>query len=141
MKISQKVNYACLAMLELAVRAEEPHPVPIKTIADAHKLKPRFLVQILLQLKTAGHVVSVRGASGGYHLSRSPEDINLSHVLEAFGYKPEEAPNIESDMPTARVLAATWRELQAEEQRLLQQHTLADLVQQAQEPANLNYQI
>lgn len=128
-------------MLELAAHSEDSQPVPIKAIADAHKLKPRFLVQILLQLKTAGHVVSVRGASGGYRLSRSPEEINLSHVLEAVGYKPEDAPRLESELSTARVLECTWREIQAEELRLLQQRTLADLVEQAQQPVNLTYQI
>ena len=70
MRISAKAEYACVAMLELAANYAEPQPVRIKTIAEAQGIPPYFLVQILLQLKTAGLVVSVRGASGGYQLAR-----------------------------------------------------------------------
>ena len=60
MRISAKAEYACIAMIELATSHGEPQPVRIKTIADNHGIPQRFLVQILLQLKGAGLVVSVR---------------------------------------------------------------------------------
>ena len=78
MRISAKAEYACVAMLELAANYGEPQPVRIKAIADAQGIPQRFLVQILLQLKTAGLVASVRGASGGYQLARPPETISLA---------------------------------------------------------------
>src|SRR5687767_7381379 len=83
MRISAKAEYACAAMLELAASHGSPQPVSIKAIADAHGLKARFLVQILIQLKTAGLVASVRGASGGYQLARAPEMITLAQVINA----------------------------------------------------------
>ncbi len=60
MRISAKAEYACIAMIELATSHGEPQPVRIKAIADNHGIPQRFLVQILLQLKGAGLVVSVR---------------------------------------------------------------------------------
>ena len=77
MRISAKAEYACAAMLELAASYGEPQPMRIKAIADAQDISARFLVQILLQLKTAGLVASVRGAAGGYQLARSPEAIGI----------------------------------------------------------------
>src|SRR5262249_59816083 len=83
MRISAKAEYACVAMLELAANYHEPQPVRIKAIADAQGIPQRFLVQILLQLKTAGLVASVRGAAGGYQLARPPESISLAEVIAA----------------------------------------------------------
>src|SRR5947209_4513809 len=78
---SGKAEYACIAMLELAVRRSDPNPVRLKAIADMHNIPKRFLVQILLQLKAAGLVASTRGASGGYHLGRQPEVITLGDII------------------------------------------------------------
>ena len=73
MFLSAKAEYASLAMLELAVQYGDPRPVRLADLADKHGIPQRFLVQILLQLKGAGLVSSVRGAAGGYQLARPPE--------------------------------------------------------------------
>ena len=70
MKISAKAEYACLAVLALARHKPGEPPMRIREIAEAHGIPERYLVQILLQLKGAGLVTSVRGASGGYRLAR-----------------------------------------------------------------------
>src|SRR5581483_178249 len=83
MRVSAKAEYACVAMLELALNYRDPQPVRIKSIADAQGIPQRFLVQILLQLKTAGLVASVRGAAGGYQLARPPHAITLAEIIAA----------------------------------------------------------
>src|SRR5258708_1305335 len=88
MRVSAKAEYACVAMLELAANHSAPQPVRIKAIADAHGIPSRFLVQILLQLKGAGLVVSTRGAAGGYHLARPPEQISLANVINVIDRVP-----------------------------------------------------
>ena len=65
MFLSAKAEYACLALLELAVRHGQPKPIRLSEVAEKHGLKKPFLVQILLQLKGAGLVASTRGATGG----------------------------------------------------------------------------
>ena len=67
---SAKVDYACTAMLELAIHHPDPSPVSLKAIYATHGISQRFLVQIFLQLRAAGLVSSTRGAAGGYHLTR-----------------------------------------------------------------------
>ena len=87
MIVSAKTEYACIAVLELAARHVRGEPVRIREIAAAHAIPSRFLVQILLQLKSAGIVQSIRGAAGGYQLAREPDDITL--LAARFGPEPE----------------------------------------------------
>ena len=82
MKISAKTEYACVAMLELALQYKSGEPVRIRKIGERHHVPPRFLVQILLQLKGAGLVASVRGAAGGYQLLKPPEEISLGQIMD-----------------------------------------------------------
>ena len=81
--LSAKTEYACIAVLDLALHHEQGDPVRIRSIADNHGIPSRFLVQILLQLKAAGIVSSIRGASGGYRLAKDPQDISLAEVMTA----------------------------------------------------------
>jgi Rrf2 family protein len=144
MRISAKGEYACVAMLELAANYGEPQPLPIKAIAEAQSIPQNFLVQILLQLKTAQLVVSVRGASGGYQLARPPEEITLADIINAIddrGTTPRSALTKGRLSPAVSVVLGIWQEVQAEEQRALQRVTLAELVRRIQEDHALSYQI
>jgi Rrf2 family protein len=142
MKVSAKAQYACYAMLQLASSYAERQPVRVKAIADAHGIPQRFLVQILLQLKGAGLVASVRGASGGYQLARPPDMISLAEVVNTIDRTPESPTLV--DVPTSplvRAVRAVWHDIHAEEQRLLAEVTLAELVRRAREDSPLSYQI
>jgi Rrf2 family protein len=143
MKISAKAEYACVAMLELAANYKEPQPVRVKAIAEAHGIPQRFLVQILLQLKSAGLVVSLRGALGGYQLSRSPETISLADVLNAMDREPAVRPSLFPlrASPAVEALHGVWKEIQAAQRRLLAEHSLAELVRRSQQSNALSYQI
>src|SRR5687767_8530801 len=81
MRVSHKAEYACLAVLELALRQGDPQPVPVKLIAETHGIPARYLMQILLHLKGGGIVVSMRGAAGGYQLAMPAEEITLAEIL------------------------------------------------------------
>jgi Rrf2 family transcriptional regulator, cysteine metabolism repressor len=145
MRISAKAEYACLAMLELAASYRSPHPSRIKAIADAHSMPQRFLVQILLNLKTAGLVASVRGAAGGYQLTRAPENITLGQVINAIDEPPSRTDYALAKLgvPTAasETLLRVWNEVQAEERRLLDGLTLAELLRRSARSDALLYQI
>ena len=142
MRVSAKAEYACRAMLELAANYGEPQPVRVKAIADAHGIPQRFLVQILLQLKTAGLVASVRGAAGGYQLARAPAEISLADVINAIDREPPARPSAPGrDSAVVQAVYSVWKEIQAEEQRILEERTLAELVRRTQETNALSYQI
>ena len=82
MKISVKTKYACVAVLELAANYGSGGPVPIRRIAAKHGIPDRFLVQILLELKAAGLVASIRGAAGECQLARPPAEVSLGLDFE-----------------------------------------------------------
>ena len=82
MRISAKGEYAIKAVLDLALRGGEGL-VPIQDIAVRQAIPQRYLEHVLLALKRAGVLGSKRGASGGYHLSRPPEEISVGDVLRA----------------------------------------------------------
>lgn len=146
MRISAKAEYACVAMLELAASYADNQPVRIKAIADAQGVPQRFLVQILLQLKTAGLVASVRGASGGYQLARPPESVSLAAVINAIddrtlGVRGDRSGPKLNRTPAVDALMSVWKEIQAEEQRLLENLSLAELIRRTQLTNALSYQI
>lgn len=80
MKISQKGLYALQALMMLA-RHYKKGAVKIREIAYEENLPEKFLELILLELKNARMVESVRGAHGGYRLRRPPSEIFLSEVI------------------------------------------------------------
>lgn len=80
MKISQKGLYALQAMMTLARRYDQG-AIKIRDIAAESDLPEKFLELILLELKNARIVDSVRGARGGYQLRRNPAEIPLSDII------------------------------------------------------------
>jgi Rrf2 family cysteine metabolism transcriptional repressor len=142
MKVSAKAEYACVAMLELAMHERDAQRLRVKAISDAQGIPLRFLVQILLQLKGAGLVASTRGASGGYQLARPPEQISLADVINVIDRTPPPRPDPAlASSAAVQAIRAVWQEVQAEEQRLLEEATLADLVRRLQQSSALSYQI
>jgi Rrf2 family protein len=80
MKISQKGLYALQAMIMLA-RNQNQGAIRVREIASEEDLPQKFLELILLELKNARIVESVRGAKGGYRLRRDPTDIRVSEIV------------------------------------------------------------
>ena len=127
MKISAKAEYACLAVLALARHEQGAPPMRIREIAEANGIPERYLVQILLRLKRAGLVTSVRGASGGYRLARPAAQISLREVLAAID-GPEDPPR-EAGGPVARALAVVWEDVRAAERAVLDRTSIAQVAE------------
>jgi Rrf2 family protein len=144
MKISAKTEYACIAMLELASRYGSGEPVRIRKIAERHKVPPRFLVQILLQLKGAGLVASTRGAAGGYHLLKSPDNVSLGEVMDVIegvsegnGHTSSASP----DSPAVKALLSAWQDINRVEREMLHGISFAQLLERAREQDEQIYYI
>ena len=83
MRISQKLDYACRAMAQLAKRHDGRTITRLDELAQREAVSANFLVQILNDLRRAGLVESRRGKSGGYMLARKPDTIHLREIVEA----------------------------------------------------------
>ena len=82
-RVSTRGDYACRALLSLALRGSETGPTSVRDIAERTALPQPYLEQILLALKGAGLVRSKRGVGGGYVLARPAEEILLSEIVSA----------------------------------------------------------
>jgi Rrf2 family protein len=83
LKISQKLEYAMRAMIELATRRDGGVLVPAREIATAQQIPLRFLEQQLGALHKAGLVESFRGAGGGCRLAGDPARITVAQIADA----------------------------------------------------------
>jgi Rrf2 family protein len=68
-------------MLDLAMNDKDEQNVTIKSISERQEISNKYLEQIITVLSRAGFVKSVRGAQGGYKLSRAPEDYTVGEIL------------------------------------------------------------
>jgi len=124
MKITARVEYAVLALFELALKASGL-PVQAREISEAQGIPLRFLEQILIQLKKAGLVRSVRGAAGGYLLGKPASDMSLRDVVEAV---EGELTLLDPRLPPESIVSLVWREIEKEFLAKLESVTIQDLV-------------
>ncbi len=136
MKVSTRGDYACRALLSLALHPDD-QPTSVRDIAERTGLPQPYLEQILLALKGAGLVRSKRGVGGGYVLAREPEAITLGQIVSAvdgpivvgdFG-RPHENGACEHEGQC--VLLAVWADVGEHMRRHLDSFTLAEMVRQA----------
>ena len=80
MKISTKGRYSVTALYELAQRYGEG-PVSLKSVAQGQGLSENYLEQLMVPLRRAGIVQSIRGAQGGYMLAKSPAEITIGSII------------------------------------------------------------
>jgi Rrf2 family protein len=133
MKISQKGLYALQAMMMLA-RHYNQGAIKIREVAYEENLPEKFLELILLELKNARMVESVRGAKGGYQLRRDPGNIRLSEImrlidgpLAPFGDAEQLRTLIDRDLPH-RALYQLFLDVRDAAANILEHTTLADLI-------------
>lgn len=79
-KVSTKTSYGLRLMINLALNFKE-RPTIIKNVAEKENISPRYLEQIVIPLKNSGLVRSIRGAKGGYVLTKDPSQITLFEVM------------------------------------------------------------
>ncbi len=82
MKISTKGRYGLRIMTDVAINGKDGC-VSLKDIAERQQLSEKYLEQIVLLLSKEGLVKSVRGAKGGYKLTRTPDEITVEDILKA----------------------------------------------------------
>lgn len=84
MRVTTWTEYSLIITLHLAKRGQQPaSPVAARELAESERLPADYVEQILLRLRRAGIVESVRGAKGGYYLARDPSEISMRDVMTA----------------------------------------------------------
>ena len=136
MKVSTRGDYACRALLSLAMHGDG-NPTSVRDIADRTGLPQPYLEQILLALKGAGLVRSKRGVGGGYVLARTAPEITLAQIVSAVdgpiavGDFGEPHQNGACDHEGQCVLLAVWGGISSRMRSHLDSFTLADIASMA----------
>lgn len=119
----------------MAGHAASDQCVQIHTIAAKQQIPEDYLRQLLVNLRLAGLVKSVRGPHGGYMLARPPSDITMGEVLDVLEGPPDtmHCRQIEEDGPPCQIHGACnirgrWNRAVAAMQKVLHETTLADLI-------------
>jgi Rrf2 family protein len=82
MRLTAKSEYGLLAMIDIAGLCQDG-PVSARGISERQVIPAKFLEQLLVSLRRAGLVSAVRGAHGGFTLTREPDAISVLDVVEA----------------------------------------------------------
>ena len=132
LKISQKLEYAMRAMIELASHRESGVLVPAREIATAQQIPLRFLEQQLGALHKAGLVESFRGAGGGCRLAKDPSEISVADIADAIEGQLFPMFCLEPSDHTCFAdsrcgLQGFWGDVARAIQRVFQETTVADL--------------
>lgn len=135
MRVTTWTEYGLIIAIHLARKASVQDPVPARELADAERLPADYVEQILLRLRRAGLIESVRGAKGGYYLARPAGTISVRDVMEASEHQtfqvncewhPVDADRC--DPGRACSIRPVWLALQQRVDELLGSISLADLM-------------
>ena len=128
MKLTTRGHYSVKALLDLSLR-RSGQPVSVSAIAQRQALPVPYLEKLLIDLRRAGLVESVRGSRGGYRLAKAPDQIFLGEILAAVGDQVPPLPrhSAQTDQVEDWVTLAVWRRLSQKMQEALDSISLEDL--------------
>ena len=136
MRVTTWTEYSLIICIHLARRGQAGSgPVAAREIADTERLPADYVEQILLRLRRAGLVESVRGARGGYYLAKEPSAISMRDIMNASEHQTFEMNCDTHQVDPDRCSPASgcsirpvWQALQQRVDDLLGSVMLADLM-------------
>ena len=149
MKVSLRSTYGIMAAVDLAMHRDTA-PIQAKSIARRQGIPARFLEQVLHAMKKAGLVLSLRGAQGGYVLSKKPSELSLAEILEALDGpflsvgRLNGQGSSRSSSKAENLLAAVWERVGTAERHVLEAITVEELAgqqRQLEQQRSLMYHI
>lgn len=135
MKISTKGRYATRVMLDLALH-DTGECIKVKDIAARQGISEKYLEQIISILNKAGYVKSVRGAQGGYHLAKAPEEYTVGMILRLTEGSLAPVTCLEDGTESCQrcdtcETLEVWRDLYGAINQVVDGVTIADLAEKA----------
>lgn len=128
MKLTKRGHYSVKALLDLSL--QPPGKLAsVSAIANRQNLPAPYLEKLLIELRRASLVISVRGAQGGYYLAKSPGEIYLGEILAAVGETIDPLPHYQPDTNQAEdwVTFSIWNRLHERLKSALYDISLEDL--------------
>lgn len=126
MKLTTRGHYSVKALLDISLQPTGTLS-SVSAIALRQSLPAPYLEKLLLELRRAGIVTSVRGAHGGYRLAKPPAQISLDQILEAVGESARIPPLAEPQQAEDWVTSVLWQRLNQKLKEAFCSITLEDL--------------
>jgi Rrf2 family protein len=126
MKISQKLEYACRALAQLAKHHDGKTLTRLEDLAQREAVSANFLVQILNDLRRAGLVDSRRGKTGGYLLNKPPAEVTLRQIVDAVDPALLQC-TVSKEGQSGASIHHAWEQISASLRLALEQTTLETL--------------
>ncbi len=132
MKISTKGRYALRIMIDLAINLNQG-PIRVKEIAGRQDISEKYLEQIIAMFNKAGYVKSIRGAQGGYLLTKEPKEYTVGMILRLAEGSIAPVFCVEDgaancDRKDACVSAMLWKKINDAVNEVVDNTTLQDLI-------------
>jgi Rrf2 family protein len=127
LELPSKVEYALLALLEMACQRDRRIPITVSEITAKQPIPDRYLEQILGNLRRGGLLKSQRGARGGYLLARPPQDITLIEIVSLIEGDRQIADHTTPTTIEMKLIRENWQQANLAAQSFLEQCTLQDL--------------
>ena len=130
MKISTRTRYGLRLMFELALHYQDP-PVHLRKISKKEGISEKYLGQIVIPLKSSGLIESVRGASGGYNLAKTPAQISIKDIVEVLEgeiYPVEFQASVDCNKGNTCVTNEIWKRLGETIEKTLSEETLETML-------------
>jgi Rrf2 family transcriptional regulator, iron-sulfur cluster assembly transcription factor len=131
MKLSTKSRYGTRLMLDMAQHYGDG-PVHLGTVARRQGISVKYLEQIIIPLKKANYIQSVRGPKGGHQLAKPPEEITVGEIVALLEEGTTLAECADNPMSCERspdcATRTLWQEAAQAMFDKLQSITLADLL-------------
>ncbi len=144
MKISTKGRYGLRLMVDLAMNSNKSLK-SLKEISSSQDISEKYLEQIVTQLNRAGLVRSVRGAQGGYALSKPANEITVGDVLRVVEGSLSLVDCVEDSTSCGKSCSCptsyVWKKIKVAVDNVVDNITLQDLVELSNEQAEFNYVI
>jgi Rrf2 family protein len=131
LEMPSKVEYAILALLEMARQPNPKTPLTVSEITTKHAIPDRYLEQILGTLRRGGLLKSQRGARGGYTLARHPKEITLLEIVALIEGDQKVEDKIDPPTLEMKLIRESWQQANIAAQSVLSQSTLLELCQKA----------
>ena len=127
MKLTTRGHYSVKALLDLSLQPKYG-PMSVRAIATRQDIPAAYLEKLLIEMRRASLVESIRGVHGGYKLAREPAQISLGEILEAVGETIEPlAGHHPQGQAEDWVTFTLWQRLHQKLKEALYSITLADL--------------
>ena len=133
MKISTKVEFGIIALVDIALNSGKNEAVTMYSISQRHNISSKYLEQIMTILRQGNLIRGIKGSRGGYNIARPSNEITLKEIIDTLDISVLENVNFynvnEDSIIIKTLKSEVWDNITAFLQNFTEKITLADITE------------